>query len=84
MPDEDCSPAQAVILAKRPVTQGSWACASCEREVGQIQRGPAEFRPWQRLLQPPSTQKNTAAGIGQGFSRVLEQVRPEMVERARN
>ena len=62
------------MLAKRPLPTG-WACASCDKELVNLQAKVAEYTPWQKI-----GQKSTS---GQGFSKLLKSINPDIIDKIR-
>jgi len=67
------------MFAKRPLL--GWSCASCDKDIVNLSGRPAEFHPWMKL--PARDPTDRISRVGQGFSRMLSQVRPEFIEKLR-
>ena len=65
------------MFAKRPLI--GWSCASCDKDIVNLSGRPAEFYPWMKL--PARDPTDRISRVGQGFSRMLSQVRPEFIEK---
>lgn len=61
------------MFAKKPL--GGWSCASCAKDLVNLQGMPADFVPWSRW--PLRDPNERLAKSGQGFSRVLSKMKPE-------
>ena len=53
------------MLQKR----SGWSCASCDKDLVNLQTRMADFTPWMRLPTPNK--------VGKGFSKLLQQIKPE-------
>lgn len=61
------------MFAKKPL--GGWSCASCAKDLINLQGLQAEFVPWRAW--PFRDPNERIAKSGQGFSRVLSKMKPE-------
>jgi DNA repair exonuclease SbcCD ATPase subunit len=61
------------MFAKKPL--GGWSCASCARDLINLQGMPADYVPWSRW--PLRDPNERLAKSGQGFSRILAKMKPE-------
>lgn len=66
------------LLAKKPL--GGWSCASCQKDLINIEGMRVQYYPWAKLPQRDPTER--IAKVGQGFSRMLSALKPEMVARS--
>ena len=67
-PDEDNA-----MFSKKPL--GGFSCASCEKNIVNLQQKPPEFYNWNRF--PVRDPSERIARVGQGFSRMLSSMKPE-------
>ena len=67
-PDEDNA-----MFSKKPL--GGFSCASCEKNILNLQAKPPEFYNWNRF--PVRDPSERIARVGQGFSRMLSSMKPE-------
>jgi cell division septum initiation protein DivIVA len=56
---------------------GGWSCASCQKDIVNLEGMPAQFYPWAKFPQRNPTER--IAKVGQGFSRMLSMVKPDVV-----
>lgn len=63
------------MFAKKPL--GGWSCASCARDLVNLQGIQAEWVPWRQW--PFRDPNERVAKSGQGFSRILSKMKPEYV-----
>ena len=63
------------MFAKKPL--GGWSCASCAKDLVNLQGLQADFVPWSRW--PLRDPNERLAKSGQGFSRILSKMKPEYV-----
>lgn len=63
------------MFAKKPL--GGWSCASCAKDLVNLQGLQAEFVPWRQW--PFRDPNERLAKSGQGFSRILSKMKPEYV-----
>jgi len=61
------------MFAKKPL--GGWSCASCAKDIVNLQGTQAEFVPWRQW--PFRDPNDRLAKSGQGFSRILSKMKPE-------
>ena len=61
------------MFSKRPL--GGWSCASCAKDLVNLQGLPAEYLPWSKW--PLRDPNERIAKSGQGFSRILSSMKPE-------
>lgn len=71
-PDEDNA-----MFSKKPL--GGISCASCEKNLINLQQKPSEFYNWNRF--PVRDPSERIARVGQGFSRMLSSMKPENVQK---
>lgn len=71
-PDEDDA-----MFSKKPL--GGFSCASCEKNLINLNAKPPEFYTWNRL--PVRDPSERIARVGQGFSRMLSSMKPENMQR---
>lgn len=71
-PDEDDA-----MFAKKPL--GGWSCASCEKNLINLQGQTADYYPWNRF--PVRDPQERIARVGQGFSRMLSMIKPENIQK---
>jgi len=64
-----------IMFAKKPL-QG-WSCASCDKDIFNLQMRPGEFHPWSKL--PYRDPSDRISRVGQGFSRMLMQSRTDLL-----
>lgn len=67
-PDEENA-----MFSKKPL--GGFSCASCEKNLINLQSKPPEYYTWNRL--PVRDPSERIARVGQGFSRMLSNMKPE-------
>lgn len=67
-PEEDDA-----MFTKKPL--GGWSCASCEKNIINLQGHSADYNPWNRF--PVRDPQERIARVGQGFSRMLSMIKPE-------
>ena len=60
------------MFSKRPL--GGFSCASCEKNLINLNGKPPEFYNWNRF--PPRDPNERMARVGQGFSRMLSSMKP--------
>lgn len=63
------------MFAKKPL--GGWSCASCAKDLVNLQGMQADYVPWSRW--PLRDPNERLAKSGQGFSRILSKMKPEYV-----
>ena len=61
------------MFAKKPL--GGWSCASCQKNLVNLQGQMAEFTHWNKL--PVRDPSERIAKVGQGFSKMLSMLRPQ-------
>jgi hypothetical protein len=61
------------MFARKPL--GGWSCASCARDLVNLQGMPADYVPWSKW--PVRDPNEKLAKSGQGFSRILANMKPE-------
>eukprot|EP00826_Nyctotherus_ovalis_P033949 TRINITY_DN2777_c0_g1_i1.p4 TRINITY_DN2777_c0_g1~~TRINITY_DN2777_c0_g1_i1.p4 ORF type:complete len:216 (-),score=91.47 TRINITY_DN2777_c0_g1_i1:108-755(-) len=66
------------LLAKKPL--GGWSCASCQKDLVNIEGMRVQYYPWARLPQRDPAER--IAKVGQGFSKMLSALKPEMITRS--
>jgi len=66
------------LLAKKPL--GGWSCASCQKDLINIEGMKVQYYPWAKL--PQRNPADRIAKVGQGFSRMLSAVKPEMIAKS--
>ena len=71
-PDEDDA-----MFSKKPL--GGFSCASCEKNLINLQGQAADFHTWQKF--PYRDPAERIARVGQGFSRMLSMIKPESINR---
>lgn len=67
-PDEENA-----MFSKKPL--GGFSCASCEKNLINLQSKPPEYYNWNRF--PVRDPSERIARVGQGFSRMLSSMKPE-------
>lgn len=65
--------AESAMLAKKPL--GGWSCASCQKEIVNLEGVRTQYYPWAKFPQRHPTER--IAKVGQGFSRMLAMIKPE-------
>eukprot|EP00347_Sterkiella_histriomuscorum_P003865 403362643 len=60
------------MLAKKPL--GGWSCASCEKNITNLSQQVNEHHHWNRL--PFRDPSERMAKVGQGFSKMLQMIKP--------
>ncbi|CDW86127.1 protein kinase domain containing protein [Stylonychia lemnae] len=65
------------MFSKRPLL--GYSCASCDKDILNLSGRPADFHPWSKMPQRDPTDR--ISRVGQGFSRMLQQVKPEMIDK---
>jgi len=65
---------ESVLLAKKPL--GGWSCASCQRDIINLEGMRTQYYPWAKFPQRYSTER--IARLGQGFSKVLAGIKPDL------
>ncbi len=64
---------ETAMLAKKPL---GWSCASCQKDLTNISFGQQnQFQNWNKL--PFRNPGERIARVGQGFSKMLSQIKPE-------
>ena len=71
-------PGDGAMLAKKPL--GGWSCASCQKDLLNIEGIRAQYHPWAKLPQRNPTER--IAKVGQGFSRMLSMLKPELITKS--
>jgi len=66
------------MLAKKPL--GGWSCASCQKDLINIEGTRVPYNPWAKLPQRNPTER--IAKVGQGFSRMLSMLKPELITKS--
>ena len=61
--------AECAVLATKPL--GGWSCASCQKDLINLEAMPAKFYPWAKFPQRSPIDK--AGKIGQGYSKTISQ-----------
>lgn len=61
------------MFTKKPL--GGFSCASCEKNIVNLEGVQAEFLPWKRL--PFKETHDRISKYGPGFSKILSMLRPE-------
>lgn len=74
-PTKAASGEDDAMFAKRPL--GGWSCASCAKDIVNLQGMQAEYVPWSKW--PLRDPNERIAKSGQGFSRILSNMKPEYV-----
>jgi len=68
------------ILSKKPL--GGWSCASCEKHLTNVQQQQVpEHQSWNRM--PYRDPNDRIAKVGQGFSKMLQMLKPSDVGQSR-
>ncbi len=67
------------MLSKKPL--GGWSCASCEKQLTNLINAPPEHQHWNRM--PYRDPNERMAKIGQGFSKMLQMIKPIDVGQSR-
>lgn len=70
--------ADDALLAKKPL--GGWSCASCQKDLINLEGMKVQYYPWAKLPQRDPAER--IAKVGQGFSRMLSMLKPEMVDKS--
>ncbi len=70
--------AENALLAKKPL--GGWSCASCQKDLINIEGMKVQYYPWAKLPQRNPTER--IAKVGQGFSRMLSMLKPELITKS--
>ena len=65
------------MFTRKPL--GGNSCASCEKNITNLQGKMAEYFPWQKF--PFRDPNERIARVGQGFSRMLSMLKPESMTR---
>eukprot|EP00831_Metopus_contortus_P014498 TRINITY_DN1599_c0_g1_i3.p1 TRINITY_DN1599_c0_g1~~TRINITY_DN1599_c0_g1_i3.p1 ORF type:complete len:456 (+),score=101.47 TRINITY_DN1599_c0_g1_i3:82-1449(+) len=65
---------EGAILAKKPL--GGWSCATCQKDLINIEGVRVAYHPWQRM--PPRPTERIAR-LGQGFSKMLSSIKPDQI-----
>ena len=65
------------LISTSNYTVGGWSCASCAKDLVNLQGLPAEFVPWKAW--PFRDPNEKLAKSGQGFSRLVSKMKPEYV-----
>lgn len=63
----------SALLAKKPL--GGWSCASCQKDLVNIEGMRVQYYPWAKL---PQRDPERIAKVGQGYSRMLSLMKPEL------
>ena len=66
------------LLAKKPL--GGWSCASCQKDLINIEGMKVQYYPWAKL--PLRSPTDRIAKVGQGFSRMLSMLKPDMITKS--
>jgi hypothetical protein len=61
------------MFSKRPL--GGFSCASCDKDLVNLNGRLADYLPWSKL--PFRDPNERLAKVGQGFSRMLQNLKPE-------
>lgn len=67
------------MLSKKPL--GGFSCASCEKNLINLQSRPPEYYTWNKL--PMRDPSDRIARVGQGFSRMLSSMKPDTAQGSR-
>lgn len=67
------------MFSKKPL--GGFSCASCEKNLINLQSKPPEYYNWNRF--PVRDPSERIARVGQGFSRMLSSMKPETAQGSR-
>jgi hypothetical protein len=67
------------MFAKKPLL--GWSCASCDKDITNLCGKHAEFMPWSKM--PVRDPNERMSRVGQGFSRMLASLKPEVIEKIR-
>eukprot|EP00826_Nyctotherus_ovalis_P057685 TRINITY_DN7896_c0_g1_i9.p1 TRINITY_DN7896_c0_g1~~TRINITY_DN7896_c0_g1_i9.p1 ORF type:complete len:335 (-),score=100.49 TRINITY_DN7896_c0_g1_i9:132-1136(-) len=70
--------ADNALLATKPL--GGWSCASCQKDIVNLEGMPAQFYPWAKF--PQRNPAERIAKVGQGFSKMLSMLKPEVANRS--
>lgn len=65
------------MFSKRPL--GGFSCASCDKDIFNLHGNMANYHPWGKMPYRDPTER--IAKVGQGFSRMLQSIKPEYVEK---
>jgi len=68
------------MFSKKPL--GGFSCASCEKNLVNLNGKPPEFYNWNRF--PPRDPSERMARVGQGFSRMLSSMKPVTGQSVKN
>jgi len=67
--------ANNALFTTKPL--GGLSCASCHKDIINLEGMPAQFHPWARFPQRNPTER--IAKVSQGFSKILSMIKPEAV-----
>eukprot|EP00826_Nyctotherus_ovalis_P057439 TRINITY_DN7850_c0_g2_i14.p1 TRINITY_DN7850_c0_g2~~TRINITY_DN7850_c0_g2_i14.p1 ORF type:complete len:311 (+),score=103.80 TRINITY_DN7850_c0_g2_i14:1168-2100(+) len=70
--------ADDALLAKKPL--GGWSCASCQKDLINLEGMRVQYYPWAKL--PQRNPAERIAKVGQGFSRMLSMLKPEFINKS--
>lgn len=65
------------MFTKKPL--GGMSCASCEKDIINLQGKKADFLPWNKF--PFRDPSERIARVGQGFSKMLSMINPDTISR---
>ncbi len=68
------------MFTKKPL--GGMSCASCEKDIINLQGRKADYLPWNKL--PYRDPAERIARVGQGFSKMLSMINPDTLSRYDN
>ena len=72
--------AEDALLAKKPL--GGWSCASCQKDLINLEGMKVQYYPWAKL--PYRNPADRIAKVGQGFSRMLSMLKPEVINKSQH
>jgi hypothetical protein len=72
--------AEDALLAKKPL--GGWSCASCQKDLINLEGMRVQYYPWAKL--PQRNPADRIAKVGQGFSRMLSMLKPEIINKSQH
>ncbi len=70
--------ADNAMFAKKPL--GGWSCASCQKDLVNIEGLKVQYYPWAKM--PQRNPAERIAKVGQGFSRMLSMLKPELITKS--
>lgn len=65
------------MFSKKPLL--GYSCASCDKDITCLSGKPADYTPWSKM--PYRDPNERISKVGQGFSRMLAQIKPEYAEK---